>query len=131
MTEKSVIFKIFPSRLTNSPFLTGFFKTWLNAEITPLLNGALHPVLLKLIYLEPFSKIRLEFRARRGSVKKWSIHVVCEHFEPFHNAAMDTKIVFEIGSNLAVDSHSLIRQKKAQNQTHRGLLSCAFQNMFR
>jgi len=48
--------------------------------------------------LEPISKIMLEFRARRGSVKKRSIHVVCEHFEPFHNAAMDTKIVFEIGS---------------------------------
>ena len=31
-------------------------------------------------------------------MKKWSIYVVCEHFEPFHNAAMDTKIVFEIGS---------------------------------
>ena len=31
-------------------------------------------------------------------MKKRSIHVVCEHFEPFHNAAMDTKIVFEIGS---------------------------------
>jgi len=50
--------------------------------------------------IEPISKIRLEFRARRGSVKKRSIHAVCEHFEPFHNAAMDTKIVFEIGSNM-------------------------------
>ena len=51
------------------------------------------------MYLEPISKIRLEFRARRGSVKKRSIHVVCEHFEPLHNAVMDTKIVFEIGYN--------------------------------
>ena len=50
------------------------------------------------MYLEPISKIRLEFRTRRGSVKKRSIHVVCEYFEAFHNAAMDTKIVFEIGS---------------------------------
>jgi hypothetical protein len=40
--------------------------------------------------LEPISIIRLEFRARRGTVKKRSIHVVCEHFEPFHNAAMGT-----------------------------------------
>jgi hypothetical protein len=40
--------------------------------------------------LEPISKIRSEFRARRGTVKKRSIHVVCEHFEPFHNAAMGT-----------------------------------------
>ena len=51
------------------------------------------------VYLEPVSKIRLEFRARRGSVKKRSIHVVCEDIEPFHNAAMDTKMVFEIGSS--------------------------------
>jgi hypothetical protein len=49
--------------------------------------------------LEPISKMRLGFRARRGTVKKRSIHVVCEHFEPFHNATMGTKIVFEIGSN--------------------------------
>jgi hypothetical protein len=40
--------------------------------------------------LEPISKIRLEFRARRETVKKRSIHVVCEHFEPFRNAAMGT-----------------------------------------
>jgi len=49
------------------------------------------------VYLEPVSKIKLEFRARRGTVKKRSIHAVGEHFEPFHNAAMDTMIVFEVG----------------------------------
>jgi len=32
----------------------------------------------------------IEFRERRGSVKKRSIHVVCEHFELFHNVAMGT-----------------------------------------
>ena len=48
--------------------------------------------------VEPISKIRLGFRARRETVKKRSIHVVCEHFEPFRNAAMGTEIVFEIGS---------------------------------
>ena len=40
--------------------------------------------------LEPISKIRLVFRARRETVKKRSIHVVCEHFEPFRNTAMGT-----------------------------------------
>jgi len=42
--------------------------------------------------LEPISKIRLGFRARRETVKKRSIHahVVCEHFEPFCNTAMGT-----------------------------------------
>ncbi len=30
------------------------------------------------------------FRARRETVKKRNIHVVCEHFEPFRNAAMGT-----------------------------------------
>jgi hypothetical protein len=40
--------------------------------------------------LELISKIRLVFRARRETVKKRSIHVVCEHFEPFRNAAMGT-----------------------------------------
>ena len=40
--------------------------------------------------LEPISKIRLVFRARRETVKKRSIHVVCEHFEPFRNIAMGT-----------------------------------------
>jgi hypothetical protein len=40
--------------------------------------------------LEPISKIRLGFRARRGTMKKPSIHVVCEYFEPFHNTAMGT-----------------------------------------
>ncbi|MEE8553999.1 MAG: hypothetical protein V3S72_11920, partial [Desulfobacterales bacterium] len=42
------------------------------------------------IVLEPISKIRLVFRARRETVKKRSIHVVCEHFEPFRNTAMGT-----------------------------------------
>jgi hypothetical protein len=42
------------------------------------------------ILLEPISKIRLGFRARRETEKKRSIHVVCEHFEPFRNAAMGT-----------------------------------------
>jgi len=37
--------------------------------------------------LEPISKIRLVFRARRETVKKRSIHVVCEHFESFRNTA--------------------------------------------
>ena len=37
---------------------------------------------------EPISKIRLGFRARHETVKKRSIHVVCEHFEPVRNAAM-------------------------------------------
>ena len=41
-------------------------------------------------FLEPISKIRLGFRARRKTLKKRSIHVVCEHFEPFRNAAMGT-----------------------------------------
>jgi len=45
---------------------------------------------MKCLYLEPISKIRLEFRARRGTVKKRSIHVVCEHFELFRNTAMGT-----------------------------------------
>jgi hypothetical protein len=40
--------------------------------------------------LELISKIRLVFRARRETMKKRSIHVVCEHFEPFRNAAMGT-----------------------------------------
>jgi len=40
------------------------------------------------IYIEPVSKIRLVFRARRETVKKQSIHVVCEHFEPFRNTAL-------------------------------------------
>ena len=40
--------------------------------------------------IEPISKIRLGFRARREAVKKRSIHVVCEHFEPFRNTAMGT-----------------------------------------
>ncbi len=39
---------------------------------------------------EPISKIKLGFRARRETVKKRSIHVVCEHFESFRNAAMGT-----------------------------------------
>jgi hypothetical protein len=42
------------------------------------------------LLLEPISKIRLVFRARRETVKKRSIHVVCEHFEPFRNTAMGT-----------------------------------------
>ena len=37
--------------------------------------------------LEPISKKRLGFLARREAVKKRSIHGVCEHFEPVHNAA--------------------------------------------
>ena len=32
-------------------------------------------------------------------VKKRSIHVVCEHFEPFHNAAMGIQTIFEVGSS--------------------------------
>jgi len=32
------------------------------------------------------------FRARRETVIKRSIHVVCEHFEPFRNTAMGTYI---------------------------------------
>ena len=40
------------------------------------------------IYIEPTSKIRLVFRVRRETVKKRSIHVVCEHFEPFRNTAL-------------------------------------------
>jgi len=31
---------------------------------------------------------QLGFRARREMVKKRSIHVVCEHIEPFRNDAM-------------------------------------------
>jgi len=41
-------------------------------------------------YLNLSKKIRLVFRARRETVKKRSIHVVCEHFEPFRNTAMGT-----------------------------------------
>jgi len=41
-------------------------------------------------FVEPISKVRLVFRARRETVKKRSIHVVCEHFEPFRNTAMGT-----------------------------------------
>ncbi len=52
--------------------------------------------------LEPISKIRLVFRVRRETVKKRSIHVVCEHFEPFRNTAMGSWIVFEIGSNILI-----------------------------
>ena len=40
-------------------------------------------------------------------MKKRSIHLVCEHFESLYNAAMDTKIVFEIGS-----TNNLLFQKK-------------------
>ena len=40
--------------------------------------------------IEPISKIRLGLRARRETVKKRSIHVVCEHFEAVRNAAMGT-----------------------------------------
>jgi phosphoglycerol transferase MdoB-like AlkP superfamily enzyme len=47
-------------------------------------------IYFKPVYIEPISKIRLGFRARRETVKKRSIHAVCEHFEPFHNTAMDT-----------------------------------------
>jgi hypothetical protein len=41
-------------------------------------------------YLNLSKKIRLVFRARRETVKKRSIHVVCEHFEPLRNTAMGT-----------------------------------------
>jgi hypothetical protein len=47
-------------------------------------------VLRKFKLIELISKIRLEVRARRETVKKRRIHVVCEHFEPFRNAAMGT-----------------------------------------
>ena len=40
--------------------------------------------------LEPILKIRLVFRARRETLKKRSIHLVCEYFEPFRNTAMGT-----------------------------------------
>jgi hypothetical protein len=43
-----------------------------------------------------FAKSR---RRERETVKKRSIHEVCEHFEPFRNTAMGTYIVFEIGSH--------------------------------
>jgi len=56
-------------------------------------------------FLEPISKIRLGFRARRETVKKRSIHVVCEHFERFRNAAMGTQIVFEIGFRVRKTPH--------------------------
>jgi hypothetical protein len=36
---------------------------------------------------------------RRKAVKKQSIHLVCEHFEPFRNTAVGTKIFFEIDYN--------------------------------
>jgi len=38
-------------------------------------------------------------------VNKRSIHAVCEHFEPFRNAAMDTQIVFEIGFRVRKTPH--------------------------
>ena len=41
---------------------------------------------------ERISKLRLVFLARREPVKKRSIHVVCEHFEPAHDAPTDKKI---------------------------------------
>jgi len=45
-------------------------------------------------------------------VKKQSIHVVCEHFEPFHNAAMDAKIVFEIGSTIKREMIFILKLSK-------------------
>jgi hypothetical protein len=44
----------------------------------------------KMVYIESISKIRLGFIARREVVRKRSIHVVCEHFEPLRNTAMGT-----------------------------------------
>ena len=41
-------------------------------------------------------------------MKMRSTHVVVKHFESFHNAAMDTKIVFEIGSKDGIDYEVLI-----------------------
>ena len=35
--------------------------------------------------------------ARRWAAKKRSIHLVCEHFELFSNAARGTQMYFEIG----------------------------------
>jgi hypothetical protein len=35
--------------------------------------------------------------ARRWAAKKRSLHVVCEHFELFSNAARGTQIYFELG----------------------------------
>jgi len=40
--------------------------------------------------LRTYLNNKIEFRARRERVKKRSIQVVCEHFEPFRNAAMGT-----------------------------------------
>ncbi len=53
-------------------------------------SGADPFIVFFLELLEPISKIRLVFRARRETVKKRSIHLVCEHFEPFRNTAMGT-----------------------------------------
>ncbi len=40
--------------------------------------------------LERISKLRSGFLTRRGTAKKRSIHEVCEHFEPAHNAVRGT-----------------------------------------
>ena len=42
--------------------------------------------------LEPISKLRLRFLARRETARTWSIHVVCEHFEPIHNSPIYDRI---------------------------------------
>ena len=72
-----------PARTINNDFcfkMLGFVKSFLLIWVS-ILGFA------KELLLEPISKIRLEVRARRETVKERSIHVVCEHFEPFRNAA--------------------------------------------
>jgi len=58
-------------------------------DLIPSGKPALYKIAQR-FYKEPISKIKLGFRARRETVKKRSIHVVCEHFEPVRNAAMGT-----------------------------------------
>ena len=75
--------------LQNAHPYPGFFIQSVNVQF---ITSGLHILLKRCVYLllEPISKIRLGFRARRETVKKRSIHVVCEHFEPLRNAAMGT-----------------------------------------
>jgi len=49
------------------------------------------------------NKVRVQGKAWIGEKAEYTRS--CEHFEPFHNAAIDTKIVFEIGSKLLLRSN--------------------------
>jgi hypothetical protein len=54
--------------------------------------------------------------ARRETGKKRSIHVVCEHFEPFCNAARGVYIYFEIGSTQCLTKSATVPNESAADQ---------------